>query len=252
MREFDDFEKKTIRKLKSFKEKGVNLNFLSLLDDFLNDKGVEITRSTKEGWIYFDVNKFAYYDSSINTWIPKVELTQEVASTTEIIIKTIFLLDYLEKNGLVFLYDLVQKDKDVESFPEIKISPHPLRLVISEKKVVELLIIFFHKEVVISQSIITLVNNDFLTKEEIQHSETIEYANRSLLTGEKSIKVANRAINISIALGLISVLLSLYSIVLNKQEIDQLEKSIENIDSKSKDKISVPLDSIAEKINKAN
>lgn len=44
MREFDDIEKRIIRKLKDFKERGVNLNFLSLLNDFFQDRGLEIQK----------------------------------------------------------------------------------------------------------------------------------------------------------------------------------------------------------------
>jgi hypothetical protein len=224
MREFDHFEKDVIRKLKECKENGRTINFLNLLANFLNGRGVEIKRSTKEGWIYFNVKKFAYYDASINAWIPKGNLSTEVASATELVIKLIFLLDYLESKGLVFLYDFSHADNDLESFPEIQAGPSPIRLSITEKKVVELLIAFFHKEIVISQSIISLVNNKFLTKREIQHLETIAYANRSLITGERSITMANRATVVSVVLGIISVLLSLYSI---NQAQGQLESPME-------------------------
>ena len=41
MREFDVFEKSLISKLKNYKERGINLNFLSMLDDFFTDRGIE-------------------------------------------------------------------------------------------------------------------------------------------------------------------------------------------------------------------
>jgi len=232
MREFDDFEKDAICKLKSCKERGGNVTYLLLLDGLFKDRWIEIRKSTKEVRIYFDAKRIAYYDNSMNAWIPKRELMPEADRTTDVMIKMIFLLEYLEKNGLVFMYDFTHTDNDIESFPTLEVSSQPIQQQITEKKVADLLISFFHKEVVVSQSIITLVANNFLTPEEIQHKETIDYANKSLLTGERSIIVANRAIVVSVALGIISVLLSLYSIVLNIRQMDQLEKNIEHIDQR--------------------
>jgi hypothetical protein len=212
MREFDSFEKQIIRKLKDHKEAELSINFLLLLETLLVDRGIEIKKSTKDAWIYFDASRFAYYDNAVDAWILKASLLPEVAQTIEHIIKLIFLLDYLETKGLVFLYEFSQNERDTESFPKIEEPFTPLRMPISEKKVVEMLLSFFQKEIVVSQSITTLVTNNFLTRREVQHMETIEYANRSLRTGERSINMANRATGVSIVLGAASVLLSLYSI----------------------------------------
>lgn len=256
MREFDDFEKRIIRKLKGFKERGVNLNFLSILADFFTDRGIEVNKKTDEAWICFDTRKLCTYDQSINAWIPKVDLVYETAPTTEVIIKVIFLLNYLDKNGIVFLFDFARSDKDVVSFPEFNTKPVPTKLIVSDKKVVELLISYFHKEIVISQSIITLVNNNFLTTEEIQHAENVGYANRSLKAAEKSIKSANRAIKYSIILGVVGLVISIYSIVLTQRQIEQpieiKKEQLENLKSTLKpidetkvlEKISNQIDSL--------
>lgn len=228
MREFDDFEKEIIRKLKNFKERGVNLNFLSILDDFFTDRGIEINNKTNEAWICFNTTKFCNYEKSINAWIPKTDLIYETVPTTEVIIKVIFLLNYLDKNGIIFLFDFAKSDKDVHSYPEFKTKQTPTKLEISDKKVTKLLIGYFYKEIVISQSIITLVNNKFLTVEELQHAENISYANRSLEAAEnsliearRSITTANRAIIYSIILGLIGLCISTYSIILTQRQLEQ-------------------------------
>ncbi len=219
MREFDDFEKEIIRYLQGNKENNIPTSFRSMFTDLFPDQGIAIGKETQEGWICFNVQKFAYYDSSINVWIPKVDLSSEAARTTERIIKLIFLLDYLQGKGLVFLYDFAH--------PEEKASmhiPQSLRMSITEHKVVEVLMGFYFKEIVISQGIVVLVRNGFLTRKELQHRETITYANRSLLTGERSITTANRATGVSIILGLISVLLSLYSIHQSQKQLSAENK----------------------------
>lgn len=211
MREFDDFEKQIIRKLKTFKEKGIYLNFLSILDDYYKDRAIEIKRDTKEGWIQFDTKKFANYDKNINAWIPKQDLVKEIAPSIDIIIRIIFLLSYLEKNGLIFLYDFATSNENISSFPKLNTPPEPTRLPLPDKKVIDLLIDYYYKEIFISQSIVNLVNNEFKTKDEIQHEETIAYANKSLKTGEESIKTANFAVIVSIIIGSVGLVVAGYS-----------------------------------------
>ncbi|OKL39979.1 hypothetical protein [Pontibacter flavimaris] len=266
MREFDEVEKQILRKIKRYKESGITINFSAILDDFYKDRALKIRRDTKESWILFSNSKFGKFDSNIGAWIPKDEMIKGVAPSTEILIKIIFLLNYLEKNGFIFLYDFAGSDEKVSIFPTLDSSPRPHPFPISDKKLTELLIEYFYKEVYISQSIVTLVNNDFKTKDEIQHDEAIKLANDSLIVGRDSIKIgkqsikvgkdsiktANKAITVSIVVGALSVLLSGYSIYLtyanSGQPLDlnpEQVKSVENKITEVSDKLN-RLDSISQ------
>lgn len=210
MRDFSEFEKDVLRKLQRYKSNGVNLNFLSILDPYFKNRAIEIDRVNRTANILFNTKSFAEYDSSTNAWMPKNDLVKEVAPTVDIIISLIFLLSYLENQGLIFMYDLAKDSNKISSFPELDKKPTPIPLEISDKNVVELLIKFFNKEIHISQSVVELVNNNFKLKSDIQHEQTITIANRS-------IKITWIAIVISTLIGLLSLGIA---VTFNKKSIE--------------------------------
>lgn len=206
MREFDEFEKNLITKIIYFKQAELSSNFRSILGSFMIDRGIEIDTRTNEAWIYFDRDKFSDYNSESNTYLPKSDFIEQLTPTINIIIKIIFLLDYLEKNGLIFLYNFAQTSDEILSHPSLKSKPEPLRLTIPDKKIIGLLEDFFHKEIIISQNLVSLVDDNFCTKEDIRHKKTIQIAN-------ESIKVSKEAILISYVIGGFSIIFSIVSLI---------------------------------------
>ncbi|MFY0605869.1 MAG: hypothetical protein JXR10_04085 [Cyclobacteriaceae bacterium] len=205
MREFDDFEKSVITELRNFQERGVKLNFPSILDFFFKDRAVKINRTSNEAHLLFDARTYARHDQGMNAWIPTEKAVNAVSPSIDTVIRLIFLLNYLEKNGLIFMYELGNNPDPISTFPILPSPPSPVELKISDQNVVSLLIKYFGQEIFTSQSLIELVKNNFRLKSDLQHDKTVELANQSLTTGKRSIKVGWFAIGLSTLISLISL-----------------------------------------------
>jgi len=205
MREFDIFEKSVITQLRNFQERGVKLNFLSIVDFFFKDRAIEIDRTSEKAWIQFDTRTYATYDKKNNAWFPTKKAIDAVNPAIDTIVRLIFLLNYLQKNGLIFMYGLGNDPNSVTAFPILNSPPEPVRLEISDSNVVELLIKFFNQEIFTSHSLIELVKNDFRLKSDIQHEQSITIANQGLSTSRRSINITWIAIVVSTLIGLASL-----------------------------------------------
>lgn len=214
MRDFDDFEKTVIRKIKHLKENGIIVNFSSLLDDYLENRGVKMDRANKLAWVQYDTTMCCTYDQQTKGWSPDQRFNAiDITITIDVIIRLIFLLNYLEKEGYVFTYNFARVNDNIISHNRIASNVEPVALEISDANIAELLINYFHKNIFASQTIVDLVNDNFKSKEEIRHEENIRIANDSIIESKRSVKLAKNAIWVAIATALVGIIISVYQII---------------------------------------
>lgn len=228
MRTFSDFEKTLLRKIKFNKERGLHIGFTALMDDYLQDKGLRIDPPNNQSYILFNARRFCTYDPQLNAWMPTdgnqlADMSNEI---NEVIIGTIFLLDYLKKNGYIFLYQRANSDyNDYSRIPQgDPVSP----MVISDQNITRILSDNFHKSIYASQIIIDLVNNEFKTSEDIQHEQNIGVATEGLRVANNSIIVAYVAIVIGVITSIISIVVSWPDnkpLEINKSQFESLKES---------------------------
>jgi hypothetical protein len=147
MRTFSQFEKKIIRKIKINKEHGQHIRFTELMDDYLVDKGFRIDSAGNKSYILFNAKSFCAYDNAQNMWIPTNGniLAKMFNEINEVIIETIFLLEYLEKNGYIFFYK--QANSTNNDYSKIPPNNPVSLLIISDQNITKILIDNFHKSI---------------------------------------------------------------------------------------------------------
>jgi|GEM_PF-1379878 len=218
MRTFDDFEKGLLRQLKIYYENGILQNWISLLDGFLENKEIKLNRNQNTVTIGFDYNIYGLNNQQARN------LIDDVNEITIVIVKTIFLLQYLEKNGYVFLFN--ESGNNLNGHSRISSNNPPISHQIPDADVCKLIIEYFSKTIVISQAIVDLVNDNFISKEEQRHNETIRVSSENLVEArrglgisednlaeaKKGIKISRFAVGVAIVIGAASIVMSTTSI----------------------------------------
>lgn len=228
MRTFDQFEESLIRNLKIYYDGGILQNFFSLIDNYLVDKSIIFNKPENKVFIGFDIEKFfpESYDQDNN-------LIDEANKISLVLVKTIFLLNYLESNGYILMFSEGKPEDKIPPFSRITSLKKPITQEIYDPKICELILEYYSKSIVISQAIIELVDDNFISKEEIRHNENIRVANENLQEAKIAVQQSERAISIAttdlgeskksvtlsrnsiwvaIGLGILSLGLSTYSI----------------------------------------
>jgi hypothetical protein len=184
MRTFDDFEKNILRKLKEYYEGGILQNHISLLDDEFDYKEIVIDKTNNIVTIGFDYDR--YMPNGNNG---AYNLIDEVNHISRVLIKTIFLLKYLEDNGYVFMFNESKQSDSPNIHSRITSSKKTIRHEIADKNVCNIIINYFTKTILISQAIIDLVNDNFISKEEIRHNENIKLSIDNLNEAKNLFKI---------------------------------------------------------------
>lgn len=201
MREFDDFEKQILVILKQEKEEKRTSSFSSLLQSRLDDKAVYLINEERKAYLCVDTKVYCEYNPETNIWDMKRHHNFNTIFLIDNIVRIIFLLNYLENHGFAFLFKYGITPDNYMYTKDLGTNPSPTRTLISDEKITELLFQYFGKQIILSESIVTLVNDGFMFREQIHHNQTFEIA-------KKSIKLAYISIIASLIIGIISLLIS--------------------------------------------
>lgn len=179
MRTFNPVEQEVIKKLKYYYDNGIYQNLLSLLDNDLENKEIVRDLTTNSVSINFDTT--VYYPENDDE---AYNFINEVTVISRVLIQTIFLLQYLESTGYIFMYD---EGSSINSHSRISDGHTKIKYDIGDKTVCKLINEYFSKTIVISQDIVDLVNDNFISKEEIRHIENLRVANENLAEAKAAV-----------------------------------------------------------------
>lgn len=272
MRTFDTFEQQLIQKLKDLYVRGTLPNMIFLIDDCFQNMGLDFNKPKNIVHILYDSDFYPVNETSSENIIT------ESTKISRVLMKTIFLLEYLESQGYIFMFTEGMQTKKIEQYSKISNEIPPIKQQINDPKICKLILEFYPKSILISQSIVDLVNDNFKSKEEIRHVENLRVANenleeakiavvkaensvniasQSLLESKKGVKLSRCSIWVALGIGILSLCISSYSIYqtsktrTQKVEIDsiqflKIEKMINTVTDEEK-VISKKTDSIVQK-----
>jgi len=237
-----DLEKDFLKRIVDLSEKTQNMFLGNLLEIDLQNVDVYLDRQKNLVEFHFDV---LYFPQNTD-FIYKV---REMSLT---FMKLVKLLKYLEKENYLYLYQESKPDDNFRFGRLIQNSPCII-FQLYDPDIKKLLIDYSHRTIVVGQTVIDYVKNNFQTLEQIRHNENIriaeqnlKIANESLEKAEigitqskKSINRATTAIFVSILLGFISILSSFYlsekqsarPISIEKNQFESLNENIKSVDS---------------------
>lgn len=236
MRTFDEFEKNLIRKIIGFRNDDVMVSYSNLMTDILFNKGLCLDRERKTAVVLFPETK-------TETLGQQIDFIFEANRVREDLIKTTFLLNYLEKNGYILLYENMTGIKNPFYYCGFK---YPVKVPINDKNIASLICEYFFKSLFISQELVDLVSDNFVSKEEIRHNVSITKAQDSIDLANKSLFLSRIGIWLSFGIGIISIIMSLISLHYTRESLARDTK----IDSNQLKLIQTQTDSISELKNR--
>ena len=237
-------EKDFLKSIVNLSKRTRNMFFGNLVDKYLSNIDVHIT-DKKDVEYRFDEQYFIETKSLH-------EVTLKISWT---FLRFIKLLKYLEENNYLNFYLEIEDPNDAR-FGGLLRNNSFIVYKIHDQEFKNLLINYSFKTIIIGQTLVDFVENDFKTKEQLRHEENIKIAERNLIIAnasldkaeigisqsKKSVRRATIAIIISIILGLISIISSFYisykqsnsETRFENKQFSSLNKVLMSIDSKLK------------------
>jgi len=160
MRIFDEEEKQIIGKI--LHGEGYARNFVNLFDSQRNLQGtrISIDKTNKKACFLFQTKDQEPNDYECSWGIERQK------QLTELIIKYVTLLRYLEKEELAVFFDPAKSDETIIEFGMGAVNMPSFRMSIDDETVVDLLIKYVHKEIMPSPSLRVLEKNKYVPDDE--------------------------------------------------------------------------------------
>ena len=237
-----DLEKDFLKRIVDLSERTHDMFLGNLLDKDLRNIDVHLDRQRNVAEFRFDQQYFP----------ADTDFIYKVREMSWTFMKLVKLLKYLESENYLYLYQESEPENTSRFGQLIQSSPY-ITYQIYDPDIKKLLIDYSHRTIVVGQTVIDYVKNNYQTLEQIRHLENKQIAERNLIIAndsldkaeigltqsKKSIKTATRAIIVSIVLGLISIWTSFYlsekqsknPITMEQKQFDSLNQNIKSIDS---------------------
>ncbi|MCX7743878.1 MAG: hypothetical protein N2167_04850 [Flavobacteriales bacterium] len=234
MKKFDTDEKYIISEIVTRWKNGQAVCLADIVDRFLLDIDVKLDYQNRTVELLFDQQKFLHLTN----------FTTIVTDKAWLLMRFVTLLKYLQGLDYIYLYQQGNVPKQPTRFGLLLKGNTPVSYQITDPIIVDFLLDYSYRTIVVGQILIDYVENDFKTDEQIRHDENIkiakdnlDVANNSLVQAKKSVNRSSVAIGISILLGILSIAVSIFlsqrpiDAKINKTQYETLTKSLISIDS---------------------
>ncbi|WP_312172168.1 hypothetical protein [Chryseobacterium sp.] len=192
MRQLSENEKKFTSKLVDLSQRSSDVLFSNIIYAEMSNTNISIDYSNEHVEFHFDKQ---LYDTNPSIFLDFVR------SWSWEVVRYIKLLEYLEKMDLLFL---LQESSDEESieFGTLIVGNQFIRKSIHDKSLIKLILKYSSKTIIINDSLIEYVKNNFKTKDDLHYENNTQLSNRALriakytLIATAVIFVISTAINI--------------------------------------------------------
>lgn len=209
MRHLNDFEKDIIRRIVYISNNIDNPNYASVIDHLLVDKEVVLNFTNSSVSVNTD---FRFYQQDT--------LIEEVKKITLELVTTINLLEELEKFGYVLTF-LKDKPNNPTIFGQFVIGNTPVKYDLVDERIINLLLDYSVKTIIVRPSLQAYVKNNFKTNEEIKEEQERISQAEDLRINKRNLKIAMWALIISIVLGIYEIYLGHQEVKYGKMQVEQ-------------------------------
>lgn len=194
MKKFDQDEKYIIFEIVKRWKNGQAVCLADIVDNFLVDIDVKLDYQNHTVELLFDQQKFLHLSS----------FTSIVTDKAWLLMRFVTLLKYLQKLEYIYLYQQGNIPTQPTRFGQLVQGSTPVTYNISDPIIIDFLLQYSYRTIVVGQILIDYVDNDYKTDEEIRHIENkriaeknLEEAHNSVVLSEKSIKNAEKSLKLS-------------------------------------------------------
>ncbi len=169
MRTLNQFEQKVVNRIVNYHNLGILSNYASVIHHLLENKDIFLDYSTQTAELRADLQ---YYNAG--------SLVDIVEQITAELVTTVNLLDDLEKNGYVTTYLQAANNGQIR-YGQLIVGNQYVSYQFVDPKLVNLLLNYSFKTILVGQPLIDYVNNGFQTHEQVSQKQNIRVAIISLV-----------------------------------------------------------------------
>lgn len=214
MRKLNDFEKDIIRRIVYISNNLDNPNYASVIDHLLVDKEVVLNYTNRSVSVNTDIT-FFHQDT----------LLEEVQKITLELVTTINLLEELEKFGYVLTF-LEAKPNNPTTFGQFVRGNTPISYDLVDERIINLLLDYSVKTIIVRPSLQSYVTNNFKTDEEIKEEQERISQAEDLRTNKRNLRIAMWALIISTIIGIYEIYLGYQEVKYGKMQVEQEKNSV--------------------------
>lgn len=244
MRTLDQDEKQILTEIVQSHRQGQLTCLANLVDRYLVDKDIYIDFTKKTAKVRFDQQVFLN-----NNNLPDI-----ARETSWILMKFVNLLKYFQNQDYLYLWNETQNNQQ-NRYGKLEVGHADISHAVNDAQVEELLVDYSFRTIIVGQTLVDYVANDYKTTEELQHEENISVAQASLEEARQSVVLSREslqkartsvsratvAIWISVLIAFASITTSFY--IANKQADNEIK-----IESGQFDKLTNEFDQLEESI----
>lgn len=180
-----DIEKQFLKDIIIQYENHPTLLLGNLMDKHLSNIKIVLDFNRKNVFFNFDNNYYSYSQ----------ETALFVRKLTWNFIRIIKLLKYLEQENYLFL--IQETDEKINSLGNFCDDNDSFSYDLVDQEIISIILECSPKTIIIGQSLIDFVKNDFRTQDEINHIENINLANENLILSNKSLEKASESLEVA-------------------------------------------------------
>lgn len=204
MRKLDQEEKQFLTVIINSYKSG-NLPCLAdLVDNYLVNKDIQIDFVQRTTEVHFD--QHIYLNNN--------NLPDEARQISWTLMKLVNLLKYLQDQNFLYLWKEANNNS-VERYGQLVVNNPKIPYNINDKHIAELLVDYSFRTIVLGQTLVDYVQNNYQTTEDLQFNKNIKIANDSLETARQSIVQSND-----------SLIISRDSLKTSKDSLEEARKSV--------------------------
>ncbi|MBA9079881.1 hypothetical protein [Rufibacter quisquiliarum] len=230
MRTLDQDEKDFLTVIINYYKNGQFTNLASIVDRHLQDIDICLDYKNKTAEVKFDYTKF----------ITNTNLLYKVQEISLILMKYVRLLQYLQGQDYLYLYQVAQTST-TNRYGQLISGNQSISYKIQDPHISSLLVDYSFRDIVLDQPLIDFVNAGYRSLEQVRHEQNVEIAQNSLFK-------ANISIIVALFIGAISIGISWY--FAQNQGTTAIDESQFQSIRKKLDESNVNLTKLADEISK--
>ena len=169
MRKISKFEENLISQMTD-KEWNGNLNLPNLLDKYLKNVRIKILRDQQQVEILFEIQNKTPTEAETKLILSRVN------EINELIISTVNLINLLEKEGYIILFESASQIDNELVFGQGAVNLPSVRYTFPDNRTAELLVKYASPQIIITSELLEYRKVNFQTREEIRHFQNIRLA----------------------------------------------------------------------------
>lgn len=203
MRQINNFEKEVLKGIILYHNRGIVPNLASVIDPYLQNKDIYLDFAAKSAEIRADMQ---FYNQGT--------LIEEVRRLTLQIVTFVTLLKYLQDNGYLTIFQEATQLQNQQRFGQLIQSHTFVTATIADKNVTTLLLDYSLKSILVSQSLIDFVANNFRTEEKVR-------SDRDNLINKRNLNIAAIALMASTIIGVCGLFYSRLEVKYGRLQVEQ-------------------------------